>query len=645
MDCIRQYLEDRETPPPVGAEILDLLTVPQQRTLQACCEILSNHRAVLVDESTGTGKTFVVSALAAWYVQTNPDVHIVVAAPAHLQDHWRRVLTIFGVEASFYSYQMVSLERIDCPKVPDSLWILDEAHLLKNPATLRHRHLRVWTARHRVCLITATPVSLSWADLRALMSLCGFPDCIKDNAWLRSFANAIRPQTLVMRLMPEGLFGCQNCEIVYAISPCQSGIQRVIEQIKTVPWLVQTSTGAVELHLIRNLLLHRLFSHREACLCSLKKIARFYRICALNPEDRLMTRKAFYKMMGIEGRQLCLPLGKGTREVQTGQFHLNEILDQIGSVVHELEWICKHEPDEKLHRLKAWIRTMDEDEQIVIFTQYCDTARILEKSLSELGRVGLLTSGTARLNHYEIDANLLMAMFNPDLKMPEWWDRTGQKIARILICTDAFSCGQNFQKACAIIHFDLPWNPVLIQQRNGRLIRKGQKHDQIRIVTFRARDQSDEIETYQAHFESKIQAREELQNTWKTRKMVLRLDEMIICRTLGMPHLWGKTQGRWVPISPADVPDNPRVIVTSQKMESAFSCNVATMRKHYAGMWELLKKKKANSLVLRSFVRQIYTAAVFPQMVHEEDVGGLFEQTSPILKSQGISCLHIRFLP
>ncbi|MBO4350242.1 MAG: DEAD/DEAH box helicase [Proteobacteria bacterium] len=645
MDCIRQYLEDCEIPPPVGTEILELLTVPQQRTLQACCEILSNHRAVLLDEATGTGKTFVASALAAWYAQTNPDVQIVVVAPAHLLEHWQRVLGKFGVVVSLYSYQLVSLDRITCPQAPDSLWILDEAHLLKNPATLRHRHLRTWTACHRICLITATPVCLSWADLRALMSLCGFPDCIKDNAWLRSFANAIRPQTQVLRLLPEGQYGCHNHEIVYAISPHKQKIQRLIEQIQNIPWLVQTSNGAVELQLIRNLLMHRLFSHRESCLYSLKKIARFYKICALNPERCLMTRKAFYKMMGIEGRQLCLPLGNDSVELQAMHFQLDDIQEQIGSAVHELEWICRHEPDEKILRLLAWIRTVDEDEQIVIFTQYCDTARILEKSLSVLGRVGVLTSGTARLNNYEIDANLLMSMFNPDGNIPEWWDRTGQKTARILICTDAFSCGQNFQKASVLVHFDLPWNPALIQQRNGRLMRKGQIHHHIRIMTFRTIDQSDEIEMYQTHFESQMKSREELQNTWKTRNMTLEMDEMIICRALGIPHLWGKTQGRWVPIALSDIPDNSKVIVTSQTVESAFSCNIASMKKQYAEMWHHLKKTQANSVMMRSFVRRIYTAAMFPQMVHEGNAIRTFEQTSPIWESQGISCLHIRILP
>ena len=644
MDCIRQYLEAREIPVPIEPAILELLTSPQQRTLKACCEILCNHRAVLLDEATGTGKTYVASALAAWYAQTNL-TQIIVIAPAHLLDHWQNVLEKFGVEASLYSYQLVSLDKIASPNVPDSLWILDEAHFLKNPSTLRHRHLRSWTACHRICLITATPVSLSWDDLRALMSLCGFPDGIKDNAWLRSFANAIRPQAMGFRIAPEGAFERQNREIVYAISPNHDGIKRLIEQIQQIPWLVQTTNGAVELKLIRNVLIHRLFSHRESCLCSLKRLARFYKICARNPERRLMTRKAFYKMMGIEGRQLCLPLGNDVVESQKEAFHLDEILAQIDEAIRELDWICKHEPDDKITRLIEWIRTLDENEQIVIFTQYCDTARILENSLVNLGSVGLLTSGIARFNHYEIDANLLMSMFNPDQAMPEWWERTGQKTARILICTDAFSCGQNFQKASALIHFDLPWNPALIQQRNGRLIRKGQIHHQIRIVTFKAADQSDDIAAYQMDFATKIHTRETLQNTWKTSEMSLKIDEMIICNALGMPPLWAKNQGRWIPIASLDIPDNPKVVIEHHTVLSAFSCNIASMKKQYSSLWHHFKKTQACSGMVRNFVRRIYMAAVFPQMAHDVDGVQSFEQTSPNLMSESISCLHIRFLP
>ena len=51
---------------------------------------------------------------------------------------------------------------------------------------------------------------------------------------------------------------------------------------------------------------------------------------------------------------------------------------------------------------------------------------------------------------------------------------------RILICTDAAREGINLQTYCAdLIHFDLPWNPSRLEQRNGRIDRKLQPAKQV----------------------------------------------------------------------------------------------------------------------------------------------------------------------
>jgi superfamily II DNA or RNA helicase len=56
---------------------------------------------------------------------------------------------------------------------------------------------------------------------------------------------------------------------------------------------------------------------------------------------------------------------------------------------------------------------------------------------------------------------------------------------RILIATDAAREGLNFQAHCAdLFHFDLPWNPGRIEQRNGRIDRKLQPADKVRCHYF-----------------------------------------------------------------------------------------------------------------------------------------------------------------
>src|SRR6185312_11497150 len=56
---------------------------------------------------------------------------------------------------------------------------------------------------------------------------------------------------------------------------------------------------------------------------------------------------------------------------------------------------------------------------------------------------------------------------------------------RILLATDAAREGLNFQAYCAdLFHFDLPWNPGRIEQRNGRIDRKLQPAQEVRCHYF-----------------------------------------------------------------------------------------------------------------------------------------------------------------
>ena len=56
---------------------------------------------------------------------------------------------------------------------------------------------------------------------------------------------------------------------------------------------------------------------------------------------------------------------------------------------------------------------------------------------------------------------------------------------RILVATDAAREGVNLQNHCAdLFHFDLPWNPSRMEQRNGRIDRKLQRADEVRCHYF-----------------------------------------------------------------------------------------------------------------------------------------------------------------
>ena len=64
--------------------------------------------------------------------------------------------------------------------------------------------------------------------------------------------------------------------------------------------------------------------------------------------------------------------------------------------------------------------------------------------------------------------------------------------AKVLICTDAGSEGLNLQFCNTIINYDLPWNPMKIEQRIGRCHRYGQEHDVVAINLLNTQNAADQ---------------------------------------------------------------------------------------------------------------------------------------------------------
>ena len=67
----------------------------------------------------------------------------------------------------------------------------------------------------------------------------------------------------------------------------------------------------------------------------------------------------------------------------------------------------------------------------------------------------------------------------------------------VLLCTDAAAEGLNFQFCGALVNYDMPWNPMRVEQRIGRIDRLGQQHQTIQIVNLHYED-TVESDVYQA---------------------------------------------------------------------------------------------------------------------------------------------------
>ena len=648
MDDIRILVEEAmRLDMPDGTETLpgmSCLTEDQQRVLRAAYGIIMKHRALLLCEMTGTGKTYVASALAAVLKSA-----CVVIAPAHLLDNWRDVLARFRVDAEFYSYQAASLGKIPDRCGWNQTWIFDEAHFLKNPATRRWQNLIPLAARHRVCLVTATPLSLGWRDLYALMAFCGYPrnPRMMRASHVYAFAYAMMPMSRTERLEIAQIPSVCRHEISYRLER-EADIQYCLREIAECAWFTCTEEQTVEkVPILRDVLRHRMLSHRTACLGSLRRIQKYYRACRLDPHRRLLSRKAFVRLVGVEGVQQILPFeevvfGGARAEAQA----LEADWTRLGNAIRRLDALCRL-CDEKLQALVQYIRTLPGNVQIILFTQYRDTALYFDDALRNIAICALMTSQEVRYKGLSVAPDVVMAMFDPNCRMPDWWRQLKRQDAQILICTDAFACGQNFQKASVMIHLDLPWNPTTLAQREGRIIRRGQKSSVVHIASCSLSGES-ELAGFEKSLDARLHMRRTLQHNWISEYAKVTVPkEMLIVPGRDWPNFWGKFDESWLPAAPECALRMHTQKVSNIKFSSVFDDNLKRYRKQLLAHWTMLDGNRDSAVfhAFRKKVASLRICACYPQLEAVLDDPRLLDNSKITVPGPDVRCYHIHSYP
>ncbi|HEX7809829.1 MAG TPA: C-terminal helicase domain-containing protein, partial [Thermoanaerobaculia bacterium] len=124
-------------------------------------------------------------------------------------------------------------------------------------------------------------------------------------------------------------------------------------------------------------------------------------------------------------------------------------------------------PCEKRAQLVALLRELNEP--ALVFTGSAATARDLQSAL----RCGLVTSR-------ERSRDAVLDAF-----------RRGH--IDVVVSTDMAAEGLNLQRAGVVVHYDIPWNPVKLDQRNGRAYRIGQQRESVRAIYFVPRSRETRI--------------------------------------------------------------------------------------------------------------------------------------------------------
>jgi len=146
---------------------------------------------------------------------------------------------------------------------------------------------------------------------------------------------------------------------------------------------------------------------------------------------------------------------------------------------HLTQWAEKNRDrsDSKARAILNWLKTHLKtdgkwnDKRVVLFTEYLDTHKWLHTILCNNGfggnRLKTLTGGMTSEAREEVK---------------NAFQTTEQSDVRILLATDAASEGIDLQNCCNyMIHVEIPWNPNVMEQRNGRIDRHGQREPNVFI--------------------------------------------------------------------------------------------------------------------------------------------------------------------
>jgi len=156
---------------------------------------------------------------------------------------------------------------------------------------------------------------------------------------------------------------------------------------------------------------------------------------------------------------------------------LKEEILQLGNLIVQARALEQREVESKLVTLKDVITDKgifkDPKMKLLLFTEHKDTLDYLIGKLREWGLSVTKIHGSMKIGDRNTPESRLYA------------EKEFRDESQVLVATEAAGEGINLQFCWFMINYDIPWNPVRLEQRMGRIHRYGQEHDCL-ILNFAA---------------------------------------------------------------------------------------------------------------------------------------------------------------
>ncbi|MDB5084863.1 MAG: ATP-dependent helicase [Bacilli bacterium] len=398
-------------------------------------------RAILADE-VGLGKTIEAGLVIKEYIIRGLVKKALILVPASLVIQWTKELNQkFGISAvaqknasTWTDYEII-VASIDTTKrdphrslVLDQEWdlvLVDEAHKLKNKKSKNYEMINLLRKKY-LLLVTATPVQNDLKELYNLITLLK-PGQLGDSSYFHTtfVAEKRKPKN------PREFRSALN-EVMIRNKRSEGGVVFTKRHVKAIP--LELSAQERELY---------------------DRVSSFVR-------DEFLRRK--------QTRGNILPLVTLQREICSSPYAALHTLERMmkdprntTNTLNELQQLfdlCHSIPLEEYTKGTRAVELVQEiNDKCIIFTEYRATQDYL---IYRLGQAG-------------IKAIPFRGGFKRGKK--DWMTDLFEHRAQVLVATEAGGEGINLQFCNQIINFDLPWNPMRVEQRIGRVHRLGQTRD------------------------------------------------------------------------------------------------------------------------------------------------------------------------
>jgi hypothetical protein len=431
---------------------------------------IARYGGALLADPVGSGKTWIALAVAEAIGQGGT---VVALVPAALRAQWHDTAQRRRVPLTVVSHQAASRGRL--PAVRPDLVIIDESHHFRNPATRRYAHVAPWLVGIRVLLVSATPVVNHLEDLAHQLLLAVRDDCLAGRgcpslqaALCRNDAPAALGDLVFCRPAPPAAPRTATTVHSPSLSPAERTLLDGIDHLSLSPdpWVAE---------LIRVVFWRALASSPAALAGALRRYeALLHHAAQAAASGKQLARAAIRAFAGPDQAQLVwwgmLPEAEGPADLSLDDLQpLAELLRMAADTARRT--------DAKAERLRGIV---GDGLPTIVFTAFRDSLTWLRAQLADR-RPAWLSGERAGWGSTVLDRQAVLSWFRPDHGCVR---QSAVHPPTILLATDVAAEGLDLQTAGRVVHYDLPWTSVRMDQRNGRALRLGTRWRDVAILEF-----------------------------------------------------------------------------------------------------------------------------------------------------------------